>query len=206
MAGPYLPPDALQDTLFPRGIQKDLKQNIRMIEDLYRTQMPTINYYVQDKGATSVCDAEGTVDPETILKETVVGDAGGGQWDPLWGESVPTSEETTGWEQPHGNDTHDATDSRGIFSAAIPLKARIQREAKDRELKKYGFDKVRQVLVHIPVSILDANGIQVEAGDEFEWDGERFMVLQRRRSGYWKNTNVRLYVTINADHARIQSS
>lgn len=202
----YLPPDFLQDTPFPKGFRKDVRQQVRMIEDLFRTQMPEIDYFVQVRSTTDVCTVEGTTDPETILAGTLVGEAGDTQWDPLWGESVPSSMESTGWEQPHSNPVHDATDSRGQFESPLRLRARIQREAKDRTLKKLGFDKIRDILVFIPLSLLDARGVTVEAGDEFEWDGERFTVLQRRRAGYWKNTNVRLYIAINAEHARLQSS
>ena len=205
MGAPYLPPPFLQGTPFPKAFKKDVRMQIRLIEDLYRTQMPEIDYFVHSKDPTAICDEPGA-DEDTLLAGTIVGETGGTQWDPLWGESVPSTEEATGWEQPHGNVTHDATDSRGVFDDPVRIRARVQREAKERELKKYGFDKVRAILVHIPVSILDAHGIFVEAGDEFEWDGERFLVKQRNRTGYWKNTNVRLYLTINADHARIQSS
>lgn len=206
MSGPYLPPAAIEDTRFPRAFTKDLRMQIRMIEDLFRRTYPIIDYYVQQKAVTSVCVEEGSADPETILAGTVVGEPGTTQFDPLWGEPVPGSMEGTGWEQPHGNAAHDATDSRGVFDLPVEIHARIQREAKDYTLKRLGFDKIRDLLVFIPTSMLDAQGIQVEPGDEFVWDGERFQVIQRRRDGWWKNTNIRLYVAISAEHARLQSS
>jgi len=206
MAGPYLPPNVIQDTTFPRAFRADLRQAIRLIEDMYRRHYPVITYYPRLSAVTSVCDEEGTVDPETIQEDTLVGETGTTMFDPLWGEPVPSSEDATGWEQPHGNPAHDATDSRGLHDAGVQIHARVQREAKDRTLKKIGFDKIRDLLVFIPVSMLDDAGIQVEPGDEFEWDGERFQVLQRRRTGWWKNTNTRLYLAINAEHTRVQSS
>jgi hypothetical protein len=205
MGAPYLPPSILHNTVFPRAFKKDVRQQIRMIEDMYRQMMPTVDYYLQLKSTTPFPDEPGNTDA-TMLVGAVVGELGDTQWDPLWGESVPSTMDATGWQQPHSNAVHDATDSRGVFDGPIPVLARIQREAKDRELKRLGFDEIRAMLVHIPVSILDRLGIFVQAGDEFEWDGDRYLVKQHRQTGYWKNTNLRLYVTINADHARIQSS
>lgn len=208
MGAPYLPPSSTNDTVFPRAIKADLRQAIRLIEDLYRRMYTVITYYPLLKAVTSVCDEEGVGSeaPAIIQDDTLVGEMGTTIFDPLWGESVPTSEEATGWEQPHANPTHDATDSRGAFDTGVKIHARVQREAKDRTLKKLGFDKIRDLLIFIPLSMLDNLGIQVEAGDEFDWDGERFKVLQRRRTGYWKNTNIRLYIAINAEHTRLQSS
>lgn len=202
---PYLPPLAINDTRFPRAFKKDLRQQIRMIEDLYRRMYPVIDYYAMQRGTTSICAAQ-SGEGETLEPETVVGESGTTVFDPLWGEPVPASEGATGWVQPHDSAAHDATESAGVFDTAVQIHARIQQEAKDRTLKRWGFDKIREILAIIPVSMLDNAGITVEPGDQFVWDGERYQVTQYKRDGFFHNSNIRLYVVINAEHARLQSS
>ena len=73
---------------------------------------------------------------------------------------------------------------------------------KDYDLKKYGFDEMRDLLLHVPASLLDRVGITAVAGDKFIWNGEEYLTLQVKEAGYWKNTNIRLWVTITAEHKR----
>ena len=70
------------------------------------------------------------------------------------------------------------------------------------DLKRYGFDKFRDLLAFSPLSLLDKLSLTVEVGDYFVWDGDEYEVLQYSRDGYWKNSNVRLYLVMNCENRR----
>lgn len=195
--GSYLPIDVLEYTEFPKPNSKDILQQIRMIEDLWKHQMPQVEYYNIKKAPTPPLNVDDEVD-----KNVLSGEDGTTKFDPLWGESVPDSVAATGeWAQPHGNDAH-SVNTREKYESVVLLHAKVQREAKERQLKKWGFDEMRDLVLTIPVSLLDRFGVKVEPGDQFVWDGERYTVLQKRRDGYFFNSNVRLYVVIMAEHYR----
>ena len=193
----YLPVSVLEYTEFPKPDSKDILHQVRLIECLYEQQAPQIEYYPLRKLPTPAVDGGGDVDPDVLS-----GEAGTTKFDPLWGESVPESIGAgTEWAQPHGDATK-SVNSRETYDGPYLIRAQIRREAKERQLKKWGFDEIRDIIVTIPVSYLDRFGVRVEAGDQFTWDGERYQVLKRSRDGYWFNTNQRLYVVISAEHHR----
>lgn len=193
----YLPVDVLEYTEFPKPDSKDVYQQIRMIEDLWTRQMPKVEFYNLKKAPTKSLDAEDEVDPNVLS-----GEPGTTSYDPLWGERVSDTVAAGGaWVQPHGKDDQSVT-GRGKFEAPVLLPCQIERIQKERQMKKYGFDEVREVVATIPVSILDRFGVKVEPGDKFVWDGEPYMVKQERRDGYWMNSNVRLYLVMACDHWR----
>jgi hypothetical protein len=132
-----------------------------------------------------------------------VGGVGSTTYDNLYGESHPGASGDD-WSQPHGTEAGvgaalDATDPE-LFADVERLHARVRRESRENELKKYGFDRVRDLIVTIPTLILDEHGITAKAGDQFVWDGDRFVVRQEDSGGYWKNTNIRLYRTLSCEH------
>jgi len=89
-----------------------------------------------------------------------------------------------------------------VFAPSVLIHGRVQREVRDRELKKLGFDKMRDLLVFFTHGHLDALGITVYPGDEFVWDGDRYVVKQHKSGGYWKNTNLRLYRVLMCENVR----
>jgi hypothetical protein len=193
---PYLPGGVLEYTEFPKPDSKDLLHQVRMIEDLYTHQCPQIEYYPLKKLPTPAL--EGLVVNPNVLS----GEPGTTKFDPLWGESVPETVAATGkWTQPHGK-ALQSVNGREKYDGPYLLRSQIRRDAKERQLKKWGFDEIRDIIVTVPVSHLDRFGIRVDAGDQFVWDGERYTVLKKARDGYWFNTNVRLYVVISAEHYR----
>lgn len=192
----YLPVGVLEYTEFPKPDSKDILQQVRMIECLFDKQAPEIEYYPLRKLPTPSVTG-GKTDPNVLS-----GEDGTTKFDPLWGESVPdTVAAGTEWKQPHGDPTQ-SVNARERYDGPILLRAQVRREAKERELKRWGFDEIRDVVVIIPVSYLDRYGVRVEAGDHFVWDGERYQVLKRARDGYFFNSNQRLYVVISAEHYR----
>jgi len=186
---PYLPPQSTEDTNFPEAFGKDLRTQIRMIDEQYKRMFPLIDYYQIRKAVTPAANAN-----------QIVGEATNTKFDPMWGESVdPTM---ANWTQPHLSNPVLQTQAVEVFDPPIQINARCQRDGLEKELKKYGFDQVRDLIVFIPLSLLDANGITCNAGDKFRWDDHEYTVKQVERVGYWKNTNVRLYILLNCDHLR----
>ncbi len=192
--GSYLPIDVLEYTEFPKPDGKDLYQQIQMIEDLWARQMPRLEFYNMKKAPTKSLDAGDEVDPNVLS-----GEAGTTQFDPFWGERVSDTVAAGGaWIQPHGKSEH-TVDGRGKFEDPVLIPAQVERINKERQMKKFGFDEKREVVITTPVSMLDRFGVKVEPGDKIVWDGDAYMVKQERRDGYWMNTNVRLYLVMACD-------
>lgn len=192
----YLPEPYTHETEFPSAYGRDLAVQLRLIEEKYRRFYPKLEYFAFRGDVTPASSAAATGE--------VVGEAGGSSFDTLWGETVPAGQLATGvWQQPH--DGTGAAANPEVFYPMQIVHGRIQREAKEKELKKYGFDQLRDLLLFLPCSRLDALGITVRAGDEFVWDGYRYFVEQCEATGYWKNTNLTLYVVSNCTQKKAGS-
>jgi hypothetical protein len=189
----YLPPNPTEATSFPVAYGVDIATAIRMAEEKWQRHFPSLAYYPLKKAVT----------PAEPNEDSPVGEAGNTVFDPIWGEAIPASMATE-WEQPHADDVPNAPHPE-IHADPVQLHLRIQREATEKELKRYGFDELRDLLAFSPLSLLDEAGIEVTQGDYFIWDGDEYEVLQMERSGYWKNTNVRLYLVMNCTHRRAGS-
>mgnify|MGYP001606644484 CR=1 FL=1 len=193
----YLPESLTNETAIPRGFHQDFQEQVRVVNEKWQRHYPLIKYFCLKKVVTPVGQAVDT--PIGATPNTV--------FDPLWGESIDKDAMVGGaYIQPHvsGVSGVDATDPPQ-YEPAVDIHAQIRRDAKERELKRLGFDEVRDILVTIPTSLLDAAGITVQQGDRLIWDNDLYEVLQKQRTGYWKNTNLRLYVVMNCEHARMGS-
>ena len=146
----YLPVDLTSPTVFPEEFGKDVLQAIQIIEEKWTRFFPQIKYFCLKKATTPITD--GDVNNPT-------GEAGQSAFDPLWGESVDSQTVIEGWQQPH-QDEDDALNAANVtlYEDPIQVHAQIRREARDDELKKLGFDRVRQILLTIPLSLLDRAG------------------------------------------------
>lgn len=194
----YIPANFTLPTGFPQAFSKDALTQIRMIEEKWRRFYPEISYYCMNVATTNVPLATDGASGE-IDTESVSGTAGGTVFDPIWGEAVDNAALTGGWKQPHLSGDRAAVNPEK-FMDPVRVNAQVRREAQSKELKKLGFDEVRDLLVTIPASMLDALGIVVRQGDRFVWDNELFEVLQYTQTGYWKNTNLRFYLVLNCKH------
>jgi hypothetical protein len=192
---PYLPEDFTHPTVMPQAYGADVLHAIRVIEEKWARFYPQVNYFCLRKDVTVVPkNAQGDVDTESVS-----GTAGGTVFDPVLGEAVDNAALVSGWKQPHlSGDTRAVSPER--FMDPVRVHAQVRREAKEKELKKLGFDEVRDLLLTIPTSMLDKLGIVVTQGDRFVWDNDLFEVLQFETTGYWKNTNLRLYMILNCRH------
>lgn len=194
---PYIPRDLTHETELPNAYGRDVFTQIRAIEEQARLFFPTVRYYsIRNLVGIAPTDAEtGAPMP--------VGETGGTAFDPVYGEIVDSAMVTDGWQQPHLNaDVEADTEATEQYDGPFLLQVRVQREAKDYELKRWGFDEMRDLIVHVPASLLDACGITVYPGDKFLWDGDEYLVLQDQGTGYWKNTNIRLWRSLNCEHKR----
>jgi hypothetical protein len=119
----------------------------------------------------------------------------------LWNESVDASLTGAAWEQPHLNSNADATDVE-VYLDFIQVHAQIRRDPKEKELKKLGFDQKRELIVSIPLSLLDQAEITAQPGDYFIHDNIPWMVKQLELTGYWHNTAIKMYAVLGCDQKR----
>lgn len=198
---PFLPPELLNPTVFPKAFGRDLHAQVRMIRELWYQQMPILKYHKLIKATTAPTSP--VSDPDTINQ--LSGEDGTTKWDPLYGESFDSDESE--WSQPHlstqtqGHEVQAGNVEQ--FHPPINMPMQIERVARENQLKRWGFDRYRTMVATIPLIIFDEMGIGISQGDEITWDDdERFVVLQWAREGYWQNTNVRLYAVLSLEHAR----
>lgn len=193
---PYLPEAYTHDTQFPAAFDRDLKTQLKLIDEQAERMFPRIVYY-RIKKTTGIAPT----DPVTS-GPAPTGAAGETTFDPLYGEQVDAAIAGQ-WEQPHLNpDVKASTVEIEVYEDPVEIRARVQREPKDKEAKKYGFDETRDLMLHVPCRQLDRLGITVLPGDKFVWDGEEYTVLQDKDTGYWKNTNISVWRTLLCEHKR----
>jgi hypothetical protein len=189
----YLPPGILEEAPFPKTWDKDLRLQVRMIVEKWTRMFPAADYFTLKKAVTK----------DATSQHAPVGAVGTTKFDPVYGETVDSAMGSN-WVQPHLSGTVKAANV-DLFDSPVKIPRRTQRTAKELELKRWGFDKVRTMIVTIPSYFFDLHGITVVAGDNLAWNGERFTVLQFNGDGYWKNSNVPLYLILNVEHARVGS-
>lgn len=190
---PYLPDPAALETAFPKVNTRDMVFQIRLIEEQYRRMYPLISYSC----------IKVAINPTTITPNgdrSPVGAPGTTKFDPVWNEAVDSS--LTSWKQPHATPGTVLSTEVEQFTTPLQINARVQRISRETELKKYGFDKVRDLTLFIPLTLLDRKGIKVKHGDKFNWSGSEYTVLDFNTNGYWKNTDVAMYMVLNCEHRR----
>lgn len=191
---PYLPELNPEETVFPKAQARDLSMQIRMIEELFRRQCPATPYYqLLVKPTPTSVTATGD--------RTPVGAAGASVSDPLYNERLPVG--ATEWKQAQGTAGATPATETQVFDRPVLLNFRRQKVAKEVQLKRYGFDKIRELMVFVPLSLLDTAGITVCHGDKLIWNKQSFMVKDFNTTGYWQNSDISLYMALNCDHYRL---
>lgn len=229
MSKPYLPAMPVEDTLFPQAEGMDLWNAGRLIVERYQ-RYPTIEYYSLAKRTAPTADphfpaSEPTSPPPITAAErfpgpsprhfTVLGvgfvtgriglkPVGNTQFDALWGEPVPPGAQNVGWKQPHANpDAGGATlQAVKVWTGPYYFHAKVVEDPQQKDLRRYGFDETRDLIVTVPVHSLDAAGVRVQIGDYLVWDDTRYEVLQMSRAGRWHNSNQKLYLVLACNHRR----
>jgi hypothetical protein len=179
-----------------------------MIKERYRRFFPPVDYYqlIQGTGIAATPDTVTGI-PAPVADVSEPTSAG---FDILYGESIDRqTADANRWDQPHLSGVQDATTELEKFRDPLPIHMRIERpgtpQDRKRALELYGFDKVRDIIAHIPAVFFDDCGFRAKEGDKIVWDGEEYVVIQEAGSGYWKNSNVRLYRGLNMEHKRLGS-
>lgn len=192
---PYVPQDA--QTPISKDFackEKDLEVARRLIEERWK-QYPLLLYYPLLKALT----------PETP-DDHPVGEVGTTLVDPLWGEPVGPNMAGAPWTQPHGSSSPVVKAANPMqYGPPVRINGRVQRTVHEKQLKLWGFDKLRKLVVTFPLSVLDDLGVTIQVGDRVGWGPEPFRIIEASREGYWHNTNIRLYVVCNCDSWRAGS-
>lgn len=200
---PYFPPKYLQETPLPLAFERDLQFQLRLMREKWHRFYPPVDYYkVIRPTAIAQPDAD-----KGGLAPTATEDPSGAAFDRLWGEGHSRETAVSGsWRQPHGDDDYEATTEHERYEGPYTLPMQIRREVKEKELKLYGFDEMRDFICTVPRIVLDDCGIRVEPGDKWIWDGNEVLVMQVSSSpGFWKNSNVRLYEVFDCEYKRLGS-
>jgi hypothetical protein len=189
---PYLPPALINQTQFPQPFGKDLQMAIKMAEESNNRFGTLIAYHSILKTTTPMVDFN-----------TPVGLPPATMFDPLYGEAIPANMPAP-IAQPHLSGTYQAANPE-LYGPAIPIRAAIYRGELDKQLKRYGFNKTRELLITFLSSVLDRSGITATEGDYIDWDGHHYQLKETGKDEYWKNTNVQLYVTCAFNAWRVGS-
>jgi hypothetical protein len=190
----YLPPYAVNKTVIPEAYGIDLQTIVRMIRERWEKFFPKLDYYSLQVAPTA---------PASANMDKIVGAADNTQFDPLWGEAVDPALRGESWTQPHLSGEYAADkDATDVYATAVPMPSRFRREVKDSELHQWGFDRVRDVVVTIPVVFFDLADLTAKAGDKLSWNSSFYDVVQQTTDGYWRNSNIPLYVILNCQTRR----
>jgi hypothetical protein len=198
---PYIPPTVLEDTTFPIGMGADLATQILLILEKWSRFYPIVDYYMVNKAVVPI-DHTAPVVTSPDGKNLITGEAGTTTFDTLYRENVPTPQLATGWQQPQSATGQHAGDEEK-WKIAHPVHARFKYEATQTELKRYGFDKLKDVLIVIPTRALDLEGMVCKEGDKVIHGGRTYLVVGANVSGYWKNTNIPLFMGLNCEDKRV---
>lgn len=185
---PYLPGFTLDNAQRPTAIGKDLSLHVRLIEERYRRSFPAFLYRSL------------IVSPTPAQPGGVSGAPGATHFDSTWREPVPQGGT---FQQPHGGTALPAGNDNMRYREPFPVHARVERVLKEKDLKRYGFDKVRTMIAYIPLSFMDAAGATIHEGDVLVWDGREYTVVQYDTDGFWMNTNIRLFGVVNLESRRM---
>lgn len=185
----YLPADNTPSTIFPKQTGKDFWFQIRQIEEKWKRMFPLLPYSMLRSAPTA------QVTPGDYNTPTGTGTL----IDPLYLEPVPALTTVDSLYDPQlafPNSGGAANPKQ--FHDPVNLNVAVRRQAKDLQLKQWGFDEMRDCIAVVPLSLLDKAHVRVKVGDEFDYGAdERFEVLQYNIVGYFKNATSRLFLVMN---------
>lgn len=190
---PHVPPNPLVRTYFPQPYGKDLATALRQIVERHRRHFPATPYYPHRKNVTA----------PAAVGRTVGGGTNGSRFDPLWGEAVDPAMGQT-WAQPHRSDGLSVGPVEA-YADPFTVYAEVQIQPTDKQLKRWGFEKTRGLVVTVPVVALDENGARGSEGDKLVWSGTAYTVMEASYDGPWMNTNLFLYRVLNCEQLRLGS-
>lgn len=177
-------------TLPAQGGADRLLQN-RLAIEKWRRYFSPVPYYQIKKAVTYVVNRP---------SDKLVGETATTKFDPLYGEAIDPSASPT-WQQPHGSDVLHAADPE-VYAAAVQVPLRVQIEARDSDLKLWGFERMEDAIASCPDALLSQLTVTCKSGDYFVWGGHEYEVLQVVPSARFKNDPATLYAVLNCKTKR----
>lgn len=163
--------------------------NALLIEK-WRLMYNEVDYRMIDLLPSVAVDA-GETQISGVLPGTII--------DTLTGETIPL-DSVSQFVQPHGSSAAslavDATVTRK-FKDAIVLPTWLSKQPVDRKLTSRGESMQRMWRVTWPTALLDLYDVHTNIGDEFSFGGQSLEIKEVfvPEKGYWKFTNIPMYVT-----------
>lgn len=208
-------------TVFPKTNRADFNLANRLIREKWNRFYPLVGYepIINVPALVPFDEKTSTGHTQTIAAPS----DNGAVWsspstvrDTLWGEDIPATMATEDgekpvqeWNQPHFNPSLNATASRRYFDKFL-IRAHVLYNPDEKESTHKGTDEKRDVVITIPVVILDdvelPDGrhisLRPEAGDRITWDNEQYEVNVVNEKGYWKFTAAFLYIQLECNKYR----
>lgn len=115
----------------------------------------------------------------------------------------PVAPTMTEWTQAQHSDEHTAELAEMFqYGNAQLVRMCIEDQADDKTLKRWGFDKMRDFIITIPLSLLDKVEITSQVGDKVQYGEEQLRVEAVALEGKWYNTNIRFFAVLNCKRIR----
>lgn len=188
---PYIQPDVIHDAGFTPWQSESLRTACDLLIEKWETFYPQYDYFMLDYVPTVPVDKG---------ESTASGSTPGTIVDPLYGEAIPVHDLGGGqWEaiQPHGSTTpamETDAPSRKKHKTAVPLFIHLLRNEQNPELKLEGANTSREFTLTVPTPLLDKYGVVIRSGDRIAVGVNLIEVKEVRMVGYWKWTNIPLYI------------
>lgn len=192
---PYIQPSVIHDAGFTPWQSESLTTACELLIEKWELFYPRFDYLmIAYEAAVPVDKGESLAvgqPPNTIV-------------DPLYGEAIPVHDLGGGqWEaiQPHGTSMAAMeTDApvRKKYKPAIPLHVHLFRNEQNPELKLEGANPSREFTLTVPTALLDRYGVVIRPGDRMIVGANQIEMKEVRMVGYWKWTNIPLYIKMEA--------
>lgn len=91
------------------------------------------------------------------------------------------------------------------YKAPVEIPAFVKINPSKQELKKYGIDETKEVLLLLSTIVLEEQGLtdgSLRIGDKVVWDGVEYEIMTFHREEPWANTNVYFHVACTLQRFR----
>jgi hypothetical protein len=197
----YIPFSTEEITRFPQAFSKDLKFAIERLEEKWKRHYPIIDYHELRLDY----DRPEAVNDGGIVRPVETGDST--TWDDLWGEDLPDFQSDITYSNPHSQVDSPEADANvsQVFCDPVPIHVHMLEQATEYQLKKMGRDLMHDVVATFLTPLLDAQGLTIKSGDRLAWGGRTCQILDVKNRGFWKMTNIFLFLECDCEEARYGS-
>lgn len=188
---------------FPYSPQDILKKMQLLEEQWKRLYQNQIKYFSLVKKLDRLSNAAPPSPDSLVNLNSTLGAFSATKLDPLYGEPVPATQDGS-WQQPHLSGLSVANNE--VFAdPKLFVNARVIIEAKDYQLKRWGFDRLWGLGVIIPAITCDKLSLVLKPGDEHEWNGVRYTIKQAVVDKFWLQSDIPLTLVMNCENKRLGS-